>query len=77
MVLTVNNVNLLLFVLEMQNVFCLYLRGKSPSTRWIGVWVGPRAGLDAVEKRKILEPSRIEPGPSSQSLSRLMHLWIV
>jgi hypothetical protein len=23
-------------------------------THWIGGWVGPRAGLDAVEKRKIL-----------------------
>jgi hypothetical protein len=25
-------------------------------TRWIGDWLGPRAGLDAVEKRKILSP---------------------
>jgi hypothetical protein len=32
----------------------LYSRGKSPDTLWIGGWVGPRAGVDAVEKRKIL-----------------------
>jgi hypothetical protein len=23
----------------------------APSTHWIGVWFGPRAGLDAVEQR--------------------------
>jgi hypothetical protein len=26
---------------------------KSPDTHWMGGWVGPRAGVDAVEKRKI------------------------
>jgi hypothetical protein len=26
---------------------------SAPGTYWIGDWVGPRAGLDAVEKRKI------------------------
>jgi len=26
--------------------------GKSPNTHWIGEWVDPRAGLDAVAKRK-------------------------
>jgi hypothetical protein len=26
--------------------------GKAPGTHWIG-WMGPRAGLDAVEKRKM------------------------
>jgi hypothetical protein len=29
----------------------------APSTHWIGCLVGPRAGVDAVEKRNIL-PSR-------------------
>jgi hypothetical protein len=28
-------------------------RERTPGTRWIGGWVGPRAGLDAVVKRKI------------------------
>jgi hypothetical protein len=28
--------------------------GKPPGTHWIGFWVGPRAGLDNVEKRKFL-----------------------
>jgi hypothetical protein len=32
----------------------LYPRGKTPGTHWIRGWVGTRAGLDAVEKRKIL-----------------------
>jgi hypothetical protein len=37
--------------------------GKEPLvTQSIGGWVGPRAGLDAVEKRKILPLSGIEPG---------------
>jgi hypothetical protein len=25
---------------------------RAPDSRWIGGWVGPRIGLDAVEKRK-------------------------
>jgi hypothetical protein len=33
----------------------LYPKGKSP---WIGGWVGPRAVLDAVLKRKIPSPRR-------------------
>jgi hypothetical protein len=32
----------------------LYPWGKSPGNQWIGGWVGPRAGLDDVEKRKFL-----------------------
>jgi hypothetical protein len=28
-------------------------RERTPGTRCIGVWVGPRAGLDAVVKRKL------------------------
>jgi hypothetical protein len=31
----------------------LYSQGKNPGTNWIGGWVGPRADLDAVVKRKI------------------------
>jgi hypothetical protein len=31
----------------------LYPQGKTPGTHWIGGWVGPRAVLDAVVKRKI------------------------
>jgi hypothetical protein len=31
----------------------LYSRRKSPGTHWIGGWVDPRAGLDAVAKREI------------------------
>jgi hypothetical protein len=32
--------------------------GRTPRTHWIGGWVGPRAGLDAVAKRKIRDPCR-------------------
>jgi hypothetical protein len=30
----------------------------TPSSHWIGGWVGPRVSLDAVEKRKSLAPAR-------------------
>jgi len=36
----------------------------APGTRWIGGWVGLRAGLDSVVK-KILSPSVTEPESSS------------
>jgi hypothetical protein len=36
----------------------LYPRERTPDTHWIGDWVGPRAGLDAVAKRKIPSPFR-------------------
>jgi hypothetical protein len=29
-------------------------RERAPGTHWIGAWVGPTAGLDFVEKRKML-----------------------
>jgi hypothetical protein len=41
----------------------LYPRGKSPGTRWIGGWMDPRAGLDDMEKRKILTLSGLELRP--------------
>jgi hypothetical protein len=31
---------------------------QAPGTHWIGGWVGPRAVLDAVAKRKIPSPRR-------------------
>jgi hypothetical protein len=33
-------------------------RERDPLTHWIGGWVGPRAILDAVVKRKIPSPRR-------------------
>jgi hypothetical protein len=37
-------------------------RERTPGTHWIGGWVGPRAGLDAVVKIKIPIPCQ-EPNP--------------
>jgi hypothetical protein len=35
---------------------------------WIEVWVDPRAGLDVLEKKKILEPTGTQtPTPRSSS----------
>jgi hypothetical protein len=42
-------------------------------THWLGGWVSPRAGLDAVEKGKILTLPGFEPGPSSPSLYRVSY----
>jgi hypothetical protein len=48
----------------------LYPGGKSPGTYWIGSWVRPRAGLDAVEYRKISYPCwESNPGRPAGSLS--------
>jgi hypothetical protein len=49
-----------------------------PSTYWIGGWVGPRAGVDNVEKRHFLTLSGLElrliDRPArSQSLYRLRY----
>jgi hypothetical protein len=58
---------------------CRFTIGESvPSTHWVGGWVGPRAGLDDVEKRKFLTLLRLELRPlsrpsRSQSLSRLLY----
>jgi hypothetical protein len=41
-------------------------RERAPVTHWIGGWVGPRAGLDAVVKRKITSLFR-ELTPQSSS----------
>jgi hypothetical protein len=50
--------------------------GRSPGTHWIGGWLGPRAGLDDVEKRTFLALPGLEFRPlgraaRSQSLYRL------
>jgi len=40
---------------------------RTTGTNWIGGWVGPRAGPDAVEKRKI--PLLLLPGIETRSSS--------
>jgi hypothetical protein len=54
----------------------LYPWGKNPRPHWIGGWVGPRAGLDDMEKWKFLTIPGVEFRPfgcpdCSQSLYRL------
>jgi hypothetical protein len=39
---------------------------RAPGTYWIGGWVGPRAGLDDVKKRKFLTLPRLELRPFSR-----------
>jgi hypothetical protein len=39
-------------------------RERAPGTHWIGVWVSPRAVLDAVVKKKIPSPLR-ESNPTT------------
>jgi hypothetical protein len=46
---------------------------RAPSTHWIGGWVGPRGGVDALMKRKILCPCQ-ELNSSYPSCSLLMIL---
>jgi hypothetical protein len=43
----------------------------APSTHWVGDWVGPRSGLDAVQNRKIVAsagnqaPGHLAPNSST------------
>jgi hypothetical protein len=52
----------------------LYPWGKDPGTHWIGGWVGPRAGMDAEARRKILSPAR-DRTPVVQSAVRHYTGW--
>jgi hypothetical protein len=45
-------------------------REREPGTHWIGGWVGPRAGLDAVVKRKIPSPCRDSNPPIIQPVAK-------
>jgi hypothetical protein len=36
---------------------------RAPGTHWIGSWVDPGAGLDDLEKRKLLTLPGLEPRP--------------
>jgi hypothetical protein len=53
-------------------------RERAPGTHWVGGWVGPRAVLDVVVKRKILAPPpRIEPyNPDRPARSRALYRLI-
>jgi hypothetical protein len=45
---------------------------RAPGSHWIGGWIGPRAGLEAVEKGKNISTfPRIEPGRPTHN--KLLH----
>jgi hypothetical protein len=48
-------------------------RERDPGTHWIGGWVGPRAVLDAMVKRKIPSPRR-ESNPRTPSVQPVAQL---
>jgi hypothetical protein len=48
-------------------------RERAPGTHWIGGWVGPSVGLDAVDKIKFLHCRESIPGLPSPSLYRLSY----
>jgi hypothetical protein len=57
-------------------------RERATGTHWIGGWVGPRAVLDAVVKRKIPSPCRDSNPPIIQPVAQrytieLSQLWAV
>jgi hypothetical protein len=49
-------------------------RERAPGTHWIGVWVGPRAVLDPVVKRKIPSPCR-ESNPKTPIVQPVAHRY--
>jgi hypothetical protein len=55
------------------------IRERVPlGTHWKGCWMGPRAGLEDIEKRKFLDPPRLDLRPHgrrarTQSLYRLRY----
>jgi hypothetical protein len=54
-------------------------RERAPGTHWIGDWVGPRAVLDAVGKRKIPTPRResIPRTPVVQPVAQCYTDWVI
>jgi hypothetical protein len=52
----------------------LYPQGKATGTHWIGGWMGPRTGLDAVANRKIPSPHR-ESNPRTQIVQPVAQLY--
>jgi hypothetical protein len=49
-----------------------FMPGKSSSIHWIGGWVGPRASLEVLEKRKVLPLSEFEP-QTIQFVAKLLY----
>jgi hypothetical protein len=53
---------------------CRLTLGRSPGTHWTGGWVVPRAGLDAIEKRRVF-PLAGNRTPAIQPVARSHTGW--
>jgi hypothetical protein len=49
--------------------------GKTPGIHWIGGWVGPRAGLDDMERRKPLPVAK--PTALSRVQTNMNYDWLI
>jgi hypothetical protein len=52
-------------------------RERDPDIQWIGGWLGPRAGLDTMVKRKIPSPCQDSNPPDHQARSPALHHWAI
>jgi hypothetical protein len=55
---------------QLQDPAALTPGKEPPGTHWIGGWVGPRAGLDDLEKRKFLTLPGLELRPLGRQVRR-------
>jgi hypothetical protein len=64
---------------ELHGPAALSPRERAPGTHWIGGWIVPRAGLDAVSKRKIpsLRPKSNPDHPIVQSVASRYTGWAI
>jgi hypothetical protein len=53
------------------------LPGKQPSTHWIGGWLGPRASLDDLEKRKFFTLPALELQPLVHPVASRCTDWAI
>jgi hypothetical protein len=55
---------------------CFTPKERTSGTHWIGGWVGPRAGLDMVVRRKIPRPYW-DLNPNHPAPSPLLYHWVI
>jgi hypothetical protein len=50
---------------------------QNPGTHWVGDWLGPRVGMDILERKKFLFLTGIKPGQFSPYDSRCTNYPLV